>query len=286
MAPDAMRVKKLLYISAQNGSVYVYDYQTGAKEGVLAGFNKPAGQCVDSKGDVWITNFGGSSIVEYARGGTAPIETLGAGADPIGCSVAPNGDLAVSANASSLGDAIEVWKPGSTTPTIYPNGCDDLYQPGYDNHNNLFVESSFSSEVYVCELPANGTAVVNVNFNKQPTFIGNIMWDGRNIAIDDPDPNTTIYRASESGSGGLTLVSTTTLTDKFHHPVLTGISPIFIVGEKNTPSNDVEGTTVVGPNAYWKGRFAFWKYPAGGDPARTLTGAPRRMDGESVSVAP
>ena len=72
----------------------------------LTGFATPYGECVDEKGDVFILNFDGESIVEYAHGGTAPIATLNdPGEKPSGCSVNPaTGDLAVT-NFSGTGSA-------------------------------------------------------------------------------------------------------------------------------------------------------------------------------------
>jgi hypothetical protein len=101
MSPDARTVKKLLYISdLSTNDVYVYDDQSGKAVGTLTGFNEPYGQCVDKKGDVWITNFQGKSVVEYAHGGAKPIHALNTDGSSDGCSVDPTtGNLAVSREA-------------------------------------------------------------------------------------------------------------------------------------------------------------------------------------------
>jgi hypothetical protein len=60
MAPQAPKIRKPLYISDMSSDdVYVYNYKTGSLVGRLTGFYIPSGQCVDAKGDVWITDYQG-----------------------------------------------------------------------------------------------------------------------------------------------------------------------------------------------------------------------------------
>ncbi len=98
MSSDARNIKKLLYTSdLSTNDVYVYNYQTGKVVGTLTGFNEPYGQCVDKKGEVWITNFEAASVVEYAHGRAQPIKTLNTDGSSDGCSIDPTtGNLAVS----------------------------------------------------------------------------------------------------------------------------------------------------------------------------------------------
>ena len=76
MARDA-KSQGLLYVSSyRTDDVYVFSYPRGRLVGTLAGFNGPDGECVDSAGNVWITNTLQSQQVEYAHGGTTSIATL------------------------------------------------------------------------------------------------------------------------------------------------------------------------------------------------------------------
>jgi hypothetical protein len=98
MAPDAKK-QDLLYISdVSDNEVTVYSYPSGKLEGTLTGFEVPTGLCSDKAGDVFVTDFEASEILEYAHGGTTPIATLSdPGQWPSGCSVDPmTGNLAVS----------------------------------------------------------------------------------------------------------------------------------------------------------------------------------------------
>src|SRR5579871_2767111 len=97
MLPSAKSIKKLLYVAgAATSTVYVYDYKTRALVGKLTGFLQPNGECVDAKGDIWITDWQATTTTEYAHGGTAPIATLYTQSEQTACSVDPTtGDLAV-----------------------------------------------------------------------------------------------------------------------------------------------------------------------------------------------
>ncbi len=55
MLPEA-KSEDLLYVSAYS-DVLVYTYPGGKQVGDLKGFNSAAGECVDSKGNVFITAF-------------------------------------------------------------------------------------------------------------------------------------------------------------------------------------------------------------------------------------
>jgi hypothetical protein len=73
MLPDARRRSRLLYVSDGSGVVYVYDYKSGEPAGKLTGFQYPFGQCVDKKGDVWITNFQGTTSWNTRMAVRAPL---------------------------------------------------------------------------------------------------------------------------------------------------------------------------------------------------------------------
>ncbi len=74
---DGIKSGSLLYVSdTESGDVYVFNYPKGTPAGTITGLTDPGGECVDAKGNVFVTNTGGSNVLEYAHGGTAPIATL------------------------------------------------------------------------------------------------------------------------------------------------------------------------------------------------------------------
>ncbi|HEY2474011.1 MAG TPA: WD40 repeat domain-containing protein [Candidatus Cybelea sp.] len=252
MLPEAKKIKALIY--ASDGNVDVYDYDTGKHVGSLTGFNNPYGQCVDKRGDVFLTTSIGSegAVLEYAHGGSSPMKTFDTDGNPIGCSISPvNGDLAVDNGIDGFGGGsdVQIWKNASGTPTRYTNeqDCNQVWPPGYDNKGNLYIETGNYHSV--CEFPAGGSSLVAAEFNHDIGFPGSVMWDGKYLAFTDqsyPGPRkvrtytSAIYRVKEM-RGVLNVVGTTLLRYK---PWGTSIIQPFIVGDKNTPANDVEGKVV------------------------------------------
>jgi hypothetical protein len=298
MKREATKIKKLLYISDSNTSdVYVYNYVNGNLEGTLTGFASPLGQCVDANGDVYIANAAGDSVEEFPHGSVRPVRTLTADGYPYGCSVAPNGSIAVANNftpGSGPGN-VEVFPSGSGEPVIYPGigPCRNPTYVGYDNNNELFVEGGgFTYDTGVCYLNAGASSLGVASFNENifNAYSLGVMWDGTHIALSftvflgpsQSNPSSVVYRATVSGSGSvLTAIGSTTLN---------GCSPYvsfpFLVGEANTPVNTHRATRVIGKsNGGTCQTFNSWLYPAGGDPIGTYTGVPVLSTGDSVSIA-
>jgi hypothetical protein len=107
MLPEATS-ENLLYVSSSSGFsgiVRVYSYPHGRRVGALTSLTYAGGECVDSAGDVFIVEFSGpssagSTVYEYAHGGSTPIATLADPGSGFGCAVDPTtGNLAV-ANTS------------------------------------------------------------------------------------------------------------------------------------------------------------------------------------------
>ncbi len=265
----------LLYAGDLRGDVVnVYDYKGGALVGTLSGFNEPMGGCVDRYGDVFITNWGSAATMEFKNGGQKPIHTYRTPAPQVGCSVDRAGDLAVVEEPLSYGpDGVCVWKGGKGPRACYRNDydCSIMSSPGYDNQSNLYVEGYYpSGGADVCELPAGGSALRTVTVSGGSlNFQGGVMWDGKYLTLSDPHTGpshvtTSLYRVTESPSGDLTIVGTTVLNDT----CADGNSSVvpFVVGPKNTPVNDREGRTIVGPDTECnQGVIDFWQNPKGGN---------------------
>jgi hypothetical protein len=288
MLPEAKKIKQLLYVDdARDGQVYVFNYKTNGLVGTLAGFDHPTAQCVDAAGDIYITNFDGWNVVEYAHGGVTPIKTLDTDGFANGCSIDPTtGNLAVATfDSASGGGNIEVWKSASGSPTNYfsPDTY-NLWPPGYDNKGNLFVEGQCVRGC-VNELPAGGAALIPVSIHHVIDSPGTVMWDGKYITFADQGGHKTrLYQVVETRSGQLGVVGITVLTDTCKGKSADVGQP-FIVGKRNTPENKDQGITVIGNNADCSGRFDFWAYPAGGKPSKKLPPVTNISEGESVSIA-
>jgi len=102
----------LLYVSDSNGEVTVYRYWQHTLVGTLTDLTQPMGECTDSAGDVYITDYAAKQILEFAHGGTKPLRKLNDSPDsPYACSIASStGSLAVANDdgGSTEGD-IAIW---------------------------------------------------------------------------------------------------------------------------------------------------------------------------------
>lgn len=294
MAPDAV-THALLYVSDDTNQranvVRVYDYRNPTKLlGELTGFGLPGGQCTDSAGDVFITDYGDQNVREFAHGATKPLKTYDEKSygEPVGCAVDPTtGDLAVSnyeGPGSNAGDVV-VYHQGSIHSRKEYTDSSYFYiaPPGYDNTGNLFVEAATDSatETFgLAELPSGGSTFENLTLQGATIgYFGGVAWDGQYLAVSDQAPKgqnvTAIYRVQVSGSVAQ-VVSTVELTDSCSRR-----------GDFNdVPHPWIQGHMVIGQNWDCKHRFDYWSYPKGGTPTRTLPAgiAPRRKsEGEAVS---
>ena len=267
-----------LYVGgAGEDDVYVYNYKTHALVGTLTGFDDPAGECVDARGHVWITNYLGTTIGGVCARRHDPINTLQTPMYTIGCSVSPNGDLAASVyqGPSYSPGEILIWSNASGTPTSYQNpyDCEYLEPPGYDNNGNLWVETFSQSAVNVCELQGGssgtGLSLVQPPSNVHINAPGSAMWDGKYITLTDPgyqNTETAIHQAALNGKGHFKQKGETILTDDCEGSFADVFQP-YIVGKTNTPNTTSQGKRVLGGDADCvgsQGGLSLWHYPAGG----------------------
>jgi hypothetical protein len=267
MLPEA-KSEDLLYLADSFCCLRVFSYPKGKPVGVVTDVDPELdAECSDKNGNVWVTSFGVSQIVEYAHGATAPKARLTEprNTDPWGCSVDPiTGNLAVTNTNSTLA----IFPQAQGSPTIYSG---DFEYCTYDNDGNLFADKYAPGGLF--ELPSGGSTFTQVTLSK--TFVAlSIQWDGENLAIVSE-------RVHVSGTTGTVI----------NNAILRG-NPDYWFWAKQFW---VQGSTIVGPGATLNdtnGLFDFWRYPAGGKPKKSIQvteipgiGAPG-FYGATVSVAP
>ena len=263
MAAGAKRTSLLYITDANNGTVSVFSYPKGELEGTLTGFEEPYGECTNKAGDVWIVDDETATITEYAHGGTSPIGTLSdSGAYSAGCSVDPStGNLAVTNYEGPGGGqgSISIFKKAKGKPVIYTDASiSRAWFCSYDGSSNLFVDGdkSGTSGFQLAELPAGSGTFTNIAIDQSITVAGGVAWDGKYVAVaEENEGPDSVYQFSISGSSG-TEVTATTLT-----------------GSKNVHQFwiDPARKRVIAPSASL-GTAGYWKFPAGGDASKTLTG--------------
>jgi hypothetical protein len=261
MLPQA-KDEDLLYVSNVY-TITVYSYPKGKLVGTLSDFEKPYGECVDAKGNVWITDSSFGRIYEYPHGGTKPIHTL---TDPeyvpYGCAVDPTtGDLAVAnySDVSAREGDVAVYRKAKGTPKSYI-GYDFYYyyDCGYDAQGNLYVDGLFGSYgdgFEFGELAKGGAEIKDILLPNSIRYPGGIEWDGNYVAVGD-NAGEAIYQYTFS-HGEATLEGTTTLT-----------------GAGNVGQFGIVGSTVVTPNQFFStsnSGVLYYPYPAGGASTQTIT---------------
>ena len=271
MLPEA-NGEALLYIADYGSGVLVYSY--GPSRIKLVGFlSSPeigAGECVDSKQDVFITS-SNHEIFEYPHGGTSPIAVLAdPKATPINCAVDPStGNLAVVGYPfGNVNYGVEIFSKARGKPRFYSYPYFGASACGYDDNGNLFMDGYvFSGVLNFAELPKGSSNFRNISLNQSFKYGGGVQWDGTHIAVGD-EYGAVIYEFTISGGQGTEVGSTP----------LTGAGTVW--------QFFIDKDKVIAPSTFedYAGFFGIYDYPSGGAAKRTIDlGSPF---GAVVSLAP
>ena len=250
----------LLYVADfGTNKVYIYSYPRPQLVGTLTGFNGPWAECVDKNGNVWITNFVGQSIVEYAHGGATPIKTLAdAKGYPAACSVdRVTGDLAVAnayARRSRSGNVL-IFEDASSTPTEYTSpGLYYYDSAGFDAHGDLFVDGTTRNGRFgLVELGRPRKNFKTITLNKQVSFPIGVEWRDAYLAI--------------GGAGSGSSAHSNVLQVKVTHGSGTILDHTKLAG--NIGAFVVQNSTLV---ASEDAGLVFFRYPKGGSPIKRIDG--------------
>lgn len=267
----AAKKSDLLYVTDEgNYNVYVYAYPSGSLVGTLdSAYGSPTGLCVDKKGDVFVTEYNGQEVLEYAHGGTNPIAELYDPGQPIGCSIDPTtGNLAVANEMAVTGGYgnIAIFKKAQGTPTV----LQDLpylelpYWCTYDNKGNLFIDGESNQSGFKFsfdELPAASSEFTQITLpDGAGTPPGDIQWDGKYIALySASSQNGLIFQFSIDGSTAT--LENTTMLSYFTRP-----QAFYIDGVPRKKSK--QGKHVIATSGSDIGIF---QYPKGGAAITTMT---------------
>ena len=210
-------------------------------------------------GDVWITNYGSSNIVEYAHGGTSPINTLNdPGENPFGCSVnIRNGALAVTnlISASGGSGSMSIYKKAAGSPKNYvdPN-FHQMYFLSYDNMGNIFVDGeNASSGFQYAELTKGSSTFTDITLSgsgfAQINAPGGVQFNGKYIAVGDLGGSVIYHTSGAIVTGSTPLKSQTGGVLQF----------------------SIQGDRVISPDRNQQD-LGLYKYPAGGFALKSITG--------------
>lgn len=267
---DLLYVSDLDYIS-------VFTYPQGSLVGTITNEGvTPAGLCSDAGGDVFVTNYRGSDILEYPHGGTEQIQALKDGNyHPNGCAVDPlTGNLAVANQENEIyhPGSIAIYSNAQGNPTFYTSSSMPSFDfCTYDDNGNLFFTGSGLGE-----LAAGCDSLNAVTLNKPLWRPASIQWDGKHLAVTVPHKAhgpLPVYRLKVVGSTASVLGETRLVSQNGHH------------NSEFSIQYWVENNLIMGQNGRRGGGLGFWLYPAGGKPT-FVTKSVYGPYGVTVSVAP
>jgi NHL repeat len=259
------KTSKLLYVSDPGtNDVDVYSYPKGKLVGTLTGFNEPWGLCSDRAGNVFVADVWNYRVVEYAHGGTDPIQIIARKrGHPISCSVDPQSNhLAVVyyfLHNPHRRTEVAIYAAETGVPKLYGGSkiANGFNACAYDNRGNLFVDGLFgyvSSVVGLAELPNGAKHLVEIDLPNHIGHLSGIQWAGNHLAMGDQSLSGSypamIYQYNIDGTRA-TQVGTTQLFGT------TGLQQFW-----------ADGARVSAPS----GSVRLYHYPAGGMPVKTLGG--------------
>ncbi|HLY03667.1 MAG TPA: hypothetical protein VKR56_14370 [Candidatus Cybelea sp.] len=290
--PDKKKKAGYLYVGDwSTNDVYVYDYPSGTAVGTITGNDEPYGMCTDSKGDVYVANFGNGYVNEYAPGSTTVLHSYDPGGELIGCSVSKTG--LVAATSFDPGEVI-VYQKGKTTggTTYSDSSCEYEWTAGYDTKGDLIGVGEYSS-VDVCALMAGSkTETVLTESGITIDFPGGSHFDGKDFTLGDQEAGGTyqtgVWETTLSGTTITAAGSEIKFSDSCYSDYTDDVNPFF-VGKGNISPDKKKGheaTVMVGPNLWCvdagAAKVDFWAYPAGGTPTSSLSSPPAEPYGAAV----
>ncbi|MBV8147615.1 MAG: hypothetical protein JO092_00825, partial [Candidatus Eremiobacteraeota bacterium] len=253
----------LLYV-ADGNTVYVYTYPDGNLAGTLGGFYGAEGLCTDRLGNVWITDYNGFRVLEYAHAGTMPIAILkDPERFPKGCAVSPiSGDLAVANDRSLHGHGnVMIYAKGKGRGKGYFSPAMTQYELCvYDTDGNLFIGGSEQARLE--ELPSGDHKLKTVLLHNY--VLDTIQWDGRYIVMG--------AGFKRGKSAAVTQITVAGLSaQKVKNVKLDAINGK-LYGNDEFPFWIGKGRILLIDSPYAKGEISIWRYPQGGESLKTITG--------------
>jgi hypothetical protein len=275
----------LLYVSNVNGTVTVYRYWPRELVGTLAGFDRPKGECVDSRGDIYVTDRVAEDIVEFRHGSTKRVAILAdSGYQDYACAVDPTtGNLAVANSYQTDGykGAIAIYKRARGSPRLYR--IEGLIHPqtcAYDPHGDMLVASDYPQDheqaVAIAYLPKGRTTFIHLDLDLsglQTDGVYNVQWDGKYWALLY---NNNIVRFQIADDGRATYEGTTYLDGNEEDDMR------FFIANFSDKLRKQETQIVAAQTS----DVRYWKYPSGGKAIGTLSKEVDEPYGVAVSLAP
>ncbi len=264
MLPEAKQEDLVYAFLTYDGYVEVYALPSMKPVGSIAD-PYTHGICSDTSGNVFLVDLN-SRIVEYPHGSFIPSATLSVRRhQPLYCAVDPNtNSLAVTTDGpgpSAVNTVIFPNETGKPKYYYYRNHPGYLEQCVYDDHSNLFVVADGN----LTELRSGTKAFqdLKIKGSYSTRNFGAIQWDGKYITVADGTYDAeTLNRLVLNGT------------------VLKIVGKTRLKNGQTGPEIAMYHGKVIGAGV---GTLNVWKYPAGGNPLKTIYYGPT---GLAISLAP
>lgn len=269
----------LLYVSENSAPATIYVYTWPGVKLLntfrIPGTNYGGAECADPSGDIFVTSTAysgyGSTIYEYAHGGTTPIASLSDPGQAFGCAVDPqSGNLAVAnradftnPNGTSQGDlALYVTARGAPTMLYAPQSVNGFESCAYDKQSDLYVAGSDSSHLDradLLRLPSGESSFESITVNKQLDLYASLQWQGKRLMVS-------------SWPGEATPVAAYRLSIKGSTAKVTAVTQLQTPKNKYTGQVLIQDSMAIGTDFYHRGNeeISLWAYPKGGTPLRNV----------------
>ncbi len=227
--------KKVFVADIQHNQVLIFNAVTGKQIGkITQSVNAPVGLAIDTKGTLYVSNLGNTTITEYPLGKFKPSFTITSGlSSNYGIAVDSKGNVF----ASNLGNnTVTGFHPGKNAAfeTITING-----QPvgmGEDSNDTLYVASDSTNQVFIVKTGTKIPKPLSLSGLSGPICVTIGAKD--DVYVSDFASNVvTVYPAGKS-------TPSETITNGINQPTFNGIveGQLFFQSDQTGPVNGYKGT--------------------------------------------
>lgn len=274
--------RDLLYVSDGVHDVRVFSLPQGDLVQTLTSVSRPELQCSDRKGNVYIADWDGGKLDEFAHGGSSPINVLYLNRYvlPGRCTVdETTGSVALTAFHDGYGE-LDIFSGGQGSPSVHTiPGFAGYISCAYDDDGNLYVDGEDASGNFLLAEMLKGTSDFrNISQDLKIKNPSSMQWDGQYLAVTGTANEVTdlLYQFKVKGSSA-----------KIVHTVLLERS-LWL-------QTWIQGASVAAvycdrPHSARCKAIGIWQYPAGGKPTNTISrsdfSSKNGIRGLTISVAP